>query len=72
MNLIQITILCTTVGKNPLEEKGVALIVNKRGQNAVKIKVAQSCPTLCDLTDYTVHRILQARILEWVTVPFSR
>ena len=22
--------------------------------------------------DYTVHRILQARILEWVTVPFSR
>ena len=25
-----------------------------------------SCPTLCDLMDYTVHRILQARILEWV------
>ena len=22
--------------------------------------------------DYTVHRILQARILEWVTLPFSR
>ena len=23
-------------------------------------------------TDYTVHGILQARILEWVVVPFSR
>ena len=39
--------------------------------------VAQLCPTLCDLIDYSppgssVHGILQARILEWVTVPFSR
>ena len=36
------------------------------------MKVAQWCPTLCDPTDYTVHRILQARILEWVAFPFSR
>ena len=28
-----------------------------------EVKVAQSCPTLCDSLDYTVHRILQARIL---------
>ena len=28
--------------------------------------------TLCDPTDYTVHGILQARILEWVAFPFSR
>ena len=28
----------------------------------VKMKVAQSCLTLCDLMDYTVHEILQARI----------
>ena len=28
------------------------------------VKVAQSCPTLCDLMDHTVHGILQARILE--------
>ena len=39
--------------------------------------VTQSCPTLCDLTDYSppgssVHGILQARILEWVAIPFSR
>ena len=38
----------------------------------VKVKVAQLCPTLCDLIDYTVCGILQARILEWVAFPFSR
>ena len=38
----------------------------------MKVKVAQSCLTLCDPVDYTVHGILQARILEWVAVPFSR
>ena len=36
------------------------------------MKVAQSCPTLCDPMDYTVHGILQARILEWVAIPNSR
>ena len=35
------------------------------------VKVTQLCPTLCN-PDYTVHGILQARILEWVAVPFSR
>ena len=38
----------------------------------VKVKVAQLCPTLYDPTDYTVHGILQARILEWIAVPFFR
>ena len=38
----------------------------------VKGKVAQLCPTLCDPVDYTVHGILQVRIVEWVTIPFSR
>ena len=38
----------------------------------VEVKVVQSCPTLCDPTDYTVHGICQARILEWVAIPFSR
>ena len=33
---------------------------------------SQLCLTLCDLLDYTHHRILQARILEWVAFPFSR
>ena len=39
---------------------------------SVKEKVTQSCPTLCDPIDYTVHGMLQARILEWVSLPFSR
>ena len=39
--------------------------------------VIQSCPTLCDSVDCSplgssVHRILQARILEWVAISFSR
>ena len=38
----------------------------------VKVKAAQSCPTLCDSMDYTVHGILQVRILEWAAFPFSR
>ena len=41
------------------------------------VLVTQSCPTLCDpmgcsLPDSPVHGILQARILEWVAIPFSR
>ena len=38
----------------------------------VKVKVAQSCLAVCDHRDYTVHEILQARILVWVAFPFSR
>ena len=38
----------------------------------MKVKVAQSYQTLCDPMNYTVHGILQARILEWVAFPFSR
>ena len=42
-----------------------------------KVKVSQSCPTLCDpkdcsLIDSLVHGILQVRILEWAAVLFSR
>ena len=37
----------------------------------MKVKVTQSCPALCNPMDYTVHGILQARILEWAAFPFS-
>ena len=37
----------------------------------LKVKVTQLCPTLCNPMDYTVHGILQARILEWVAFSFS-
>ena len=39
---------------------------------AVKVKVIQPCLTLCNPMVYTVHGILQARILEWAAIPFSR
>ena len=40
-------------------------------------EITQSCPTLCDPVDcnllgFSVHGILQARILEWVAISFSR
>ena len=35
------------------------------------VKVTQSCPTLCDPMNYTVHGILQVRILETGAFPFS-
>ena len=44
---------------------------------AVCVLVAQSCPTLSDPMDCSppgsfVHGIFQARILEWIAIPFSR
>ena len=41
------------------------------------VLVAQLCPTLCNSMDCSspcssVHRIIQARILEWVAISFSR
>ena len=41
-------------------------------EKTVKVKVTQLCPTLCNPMDYTVHGILQARILEWVAFPLCR
>ena len=52
-------------------------IITFHGEKKVKVLVVQSCPTLCNLMacslpGSSVHRILQARILEWVDIPFSR
>ena len=52
--------------KIPAEEQGTQSSI------MVRVKVTQLCPTPCDPMDYTVHGILQARILEWVAFPFSR
>ena len=35
-------------------------------------EISSVCPTRCNPMDYTVHGILQARILEWAALPFSR
>jgi len=45
--------------------------------NILCVLVIQSCPTLCNPMDcslpvFYVHGILQARILEWTAIPFSR
>ena len=50
----------------------------KRMKSEKKVSVAQLCPTLCDpmdcspALDSSVCEILQARILEWVAIPFTR
>ena len=43
----------------------------------VKVLVTQSCLTLCNPMDcgppgFSVHGILQARILAWIVIPFSK
>ena len=48
-----------------------------RKEKKVKVLVAQSCPAPCDPMDCSLpgsslHRILQVRILEWVTIPFPK
>ena len=53
--------------------KGRFLTTGPRGEG----EVAQSCLTVCNPMDcslpgFSVHGILQARILEWVTISFSR
>ena len=53
-----------------VQPHGVSRSTRNRKYLKMKVKVTQSCPTLCDPRDYTVHEILQARILEWVATTF--
>ena len=53
--------------------------IKKTSKNMIESEseVAQSCPTLCNPMDCSlpgssVHGTLQARILEWVAISFSR
>ena len=53
----------------------MALIIQGRSEMGVKVVAAQSCLTLCDPMDCSppgssVFGILQARMLEWVAIPF--
>ena len=53
------------------------LIYYREEKQETKVLVTQSCLTLCNpiaysLPDSSVHGILQARILEWIAIPFSR
>ena len=68
--------------KEETEKAGLKLNIQKTkimesGPIAAAAKSLQSCPTLCDPVDcslpgFFVLGILQARILEWVTISFSR
>ena len=58
-------------GQNSQHKQLTTVLKVKKGS------VAQSCPTLCDPMDcsppgFSVYGILQARLLEWVAVPFSK
>ena len=50
---------------------------SKASESESESEVAQSCPTLCNPVDCSlpgspVHGILQARVLEWGAIAFSR
>ena len=60
--------------KNEQNKKNIRYVADAKKN---KFWITQSCPTLCDPMDSnppgsSVHGILQARILEWVAIPFSR
>ena len=51
------------------------MLTSSHSSDKVKVLVPQSCLTLCDSIDCglpgsSVHGILQARILEYVAIPF--
>ena len=45
--------------------------MDKENMVYMKVKVTESCPTLCKPMVYTIQGILQARILEWVAFPLT-
>ena len=55
----------------------VAISFSNASKWKVKVKAAQSCPTLSDLMDhslpgFSIHGIFQARVLEWGAIAFSK
>ena len=78
--LIKISLLPTNSHENTFYQAG-HLILRTSMKSSVCVYVCvwlvtQACPALCNPRDCSlpgsVHRILQARILEWVAMPFSR
>ena len=70
---------CTPPGHFP-PSPGHSELSNIHFHSALTIlysEIAQSCMTLCDpmvcsLPGSSLHRILQARVLEWIAISFSR
>ena len=53
--------LCSFGGKPTIKKNEDILLINK---SESEVKVSQSCLTVCNSMNYTVHGILQAKILE--------
>ena len=75
--LWQLLHLLASHSSSVMMTNGCQCTINMIHGKKVKVLVAQSCPTLCDPMDCSplgssVHGILQARILEWIAIPFSR
>ena len=57
----------TLHGHHQIVNNEIRLIIflcSQRWRSSMQVQVAQSCPTLWEPLDYTVHGILHARILE--------
>ena len=73
-----INILCGARGNTTWEDQNIFTASLKSLVDSVQFSsVTQLCLTLCDPMDYSlpgpsVHGILQARILAWVAISFSR
>ena len=75
-HLLMFTFRSMEMGAQRAQAAYWKLLVNN-SVTCVHAKSLQSCPTLCNPMDCSppgssVHEILQARILEWVAMPFSR
>ena len=62
---------------DPVTNNFILSIVQTHLFMCISVLVTKLCPTLCDPMDCSsvgssVHAILQARILEWVALTFSR
>ena len=58
---------------SPAEGRAASVLAGKKSES----EFAQSCPTLrdpmdCSLPCSSIHGIFQARVLEWIAIPFSR
>ena len=58
-------------------ESSLLFLLMQNASVSVRVKLLQSCPTLCNPMDRSppgssVHGIFQARILEWISMPPSR
>ena len=69
-----VTSLSLSASKHKKELVGTE---ERREGSCLCVLVTRSCPTLCNIMDYSpprssVYGILQGRILAWVAIPFSR